>query len=269
MTDDRGVTTMRMPVTDRRTDARLAVIVAILLATVLASAAAALAAGTHRATAAHTANARLTGVDIVPPTPVEITFAKPQATEPVRRPASRSISRPANRPQPQPVTVRPQPATATPSPLCSGTGWQERRGTAALASLLHPTATGVTIAFLPGGGALKGMTYYDQHHVDVYVGSCTRESATLLRHVVAHELGHAWDSLHMTDQLRADYLAARGIAAGTPWFGCDTCQDFATPAGDFAETYAQWQRGSAESRSTIAPAASSAELEQLAARFFS
>jgi hypothetical protein len=105
--------------------------------------------------------------------------------------------------------------------------------------------------------------------VDVFVASCGRESDALLRHVVAHEMGHAWDSLHMTDALHARYLSARGIPAGTPWFGCNTCQDFATPAGDFAETYAQWQRGASDSRSRLAPPASAADLAALGAEFFS
>ena len=113
------------------------------------------------------------------------------------------------------------------------------------------------------------MTYYDRHHVDVFVGTCARESDSLLRHVVAHEMGHAWDSLHMTDALRARYLEARGIKAGTPWFGCNGCQDFATPAGDFAETYAQWQRGASDSRSTMAAPATAAQLAALGAEFFS
>ena len=72
-----------------------------------------------------------------------------------------------------------------------------------------------------------------------------------------------------TLRLRADYLASRGLAASTPWFGCNACQDFATPAGDFAETYAQWQRGTAESRSRLAAPATPGQLAELGTRFFS
>jgi hypothetical protein len=248
-------------------DRRLAWIIAMLLGAVVASAAAALASSspaTHHA-AAHPAALVLTGVDIVPPTPVNITLAAtaPQhATRPVAK-AARVASVPVAKP------VRTQPVATQPvSTLCAGSGWQQRRGQAALGSLLHPVPNGVTLTFLPGGGALKGMTYYDRHHVDVFVGSCTGESDALLRHVVAHEMGHAWDSLHMSDSLRADYLAARGIPAGTPWFGCNGCQDFATPAGDFAETYAQWQRGASDSRSRMAAPATAAQLADLGTRFF-
>jgi hypothetical protein len=256
---------VRMPVLGRSDERRISWVTAILLATVLGSAGAALAQSSTQTHAAAPA-ARVTGVDVVPPTPIAITFAKPQA--PRHQAAPRPTTVATKRVTPAPVRVR-TVAAAPVSNLCTGTGWQQRRGAAALASLQHPTAAGVTISFLPGGGALKGMTYYDTHHVDVYVASCSRETAALLQHVVAHEMGHAWDSVHMTDDLRAKYLAARGIPAGTPWFGCNKCQDFATPAGDFAETYAQWQRGASDSRSTIARPATPAQLAELGAEFFS
>jgi hypothetical protein len=241
---------------------RLAGIVGLLIATALASAIAALAM--PQATAAQPSSRITFGAfDVVRPTPVNVVFAKPQPP----RAAHRAASQPAPVVVPTTRIARVRADVPATSSLCSGPDWQRRRGEAAFASLLQGMPAGVTIAYLPGGGALKGMTYYDQHHVDIYVGSCSRESDALLRHVVAHELGHAWDSLHMTDALRADYLAARGIPAGTPWFGCNACQDFATPAGDFAETYAQWQRGAADSRSQLAPPATPAQLSELA-RFF-
>jgi hypothetical protein len=252
-------------VLSRGQEARLAGVCAILLMAVLGSAAVALAsAPTHPTAAPAIAPAAVSyaGVDIVPPTPVDITFAKPQQPRPTTRPVAPRAARTVPT-QPRRQALR---RTATD---CDATARPTDRGTRALASLLHPIPTGITYTYRPGGGALKGMTYYDSHHVDVFVASCARESDTLLRHVVAHETGHAWDSLHMTAQLRAEYLAARGIPAGTPWFGCDRCQDFATPAGDFAETYAQWQRGASDSRSTIAPAAAPAQLADLGARFFS
>jgi hypothetical protein len=85
---------------------------------------------------------------------------------------------------------------------------------------------------------------------------------------MAHEMGHAYDARHMTAAMRTAYKAARGIPASTPWFGCSYCSDFATPAGDFAEMYSQWQRGSADSRSKIAPMPSQAALARLGATFF-
>jgi hypothetical protein len=237
---------------------------------ILAAVAVGIATGSSHGAPAPTAvaaPAQVRAVDVIAPQPVDITFATPV------RP--KAAAAPAPKPSPTATRVRAArarsvvvaPATAPSDSTCSGDGWQQRRGQQALGSLLHPVPAGVTVTFLPGRGGLKGMTYYDTHAVEVYVGSCSAESDALLRHVVAHEMGHAWDSEHMTDQLRADYLAARGIPAGTPWFGCNGCQDFATPAGDFAETYAQWQRGASDSRSTMAPPATAAELGSLA-RFF-
>jgi hypothetical protein len=86
---------------------------------------------------------------------------------------------------------------------------------------------------------------------------------------MAHEMGHAYDAAHMTESSRAAYKAMRGIPSSTPWFGCSYCTDFATPAGDFAETYSQWQRGSADSRTKIAPMPGPAALARLGATFFS
>jgi hypothetical protein len=228
-------------------------------------------AATASAPASATAPAaHVVAVDVVRPQPVDIVFARPVA--PARKAAPARQAQPAvqvRAARPAATVTRATRTRPATSADCTGEGWQQRRGENALRSLQHPVPAGVTVAFLPGRGALKGMTYYDRHHVDVFVQSCASESDSLLRHVVAHEMGHAWDSLHMTADLRAAYLEARGIAAGTPWFGCSECQDFATPAGDFAETYAQWQRGASDSRTTIARPASPAELADLGARFFS
>jgi len=219
-------------------------------------------APTAAAAASPAATERVVAVDFVAPVPLAISFARPaQASRPAVARAART------RPVSPPSAAR--PARATASTDCSGDDWQQRRGEKALASLRHARPAGITIAFLPGRGDLKGLTYFDRKHVDVFVGTCAAESDRLLRHVVAHELGHGLDASRMTEELRADYMAARGIPASTPWFGCNGCQDFATPAGDFAETYAQWQRGSSTSRSELAAPATSAELTDLAARFFS
>jgi len=152
--------------------------------------------------------------------------------------------------------------------ICSGPGWQAKRGARALASLRHPVPAGVTVSFKPARSGYLGLTYPARGHVDLFVRSCAAESASLLRHVSAHEMGHAFDAKSMTTAERATYKALRGIPASTPWFGCSYCSDFATPAGDFAESYAQWQRGASDSRTKIAKVATQAELTKLAAQFF-
>ena len=190
----------------------------------------------------------------------------------------------AEAPEPA-ATEAPSPAAAAPAPAapvrttprhqaptadaCSGPGWQAERGRRALASLRDSgQRSGVTVSFKAAKSGYLGLTFPAQHHVDVFVRSCAAESAALLRHVVSHEMGHAYDAAHMTPALRDAYKAMRGIPASTPWFGCNYCSDFATPAGDFAETYSQWQRGTADSRTKMAPMPSASQLAAIAAAFF-
>src|SRR3954468_2120245 len=161
------------------------------------------------------------------------------------------------------------PRRAASSDVCSGPGWQAKRGQAAMATLRdNGQRSGVSVSFLGAKSGYLGLTFPERHHVDVYVRSCSAESFTLRRPVMSHEMGHAYDAAHMTASMRDAYIAMRGIPAGTPWFGCNYCTDFNTPAGDFAETYSQWQRSSHDSRTQIAPMPDSAKLAQIAASFF-
>ena len=193
-------------------------------------------------------------------TPAIIPVATPSAS-PAAVPA-RPVTKPAK-------PAKPAKTHAVSSDVCSGPGWQTRRGQHALASLRDTgQRSGVTVSFLGAKSGYLGLTYPAAHHVDVFVRSCGAESAALLRHVVSHEMGHAYDAAHMTESMRADYMAMRGIPAGTPWFGCNYCTDFNTPAGDFAETYSQWQRSASDSRTQIAPMPSPSRLAEIAAAFF-
>ena len=152
---------------------------------------------------------------------------------------------------------------------CSGPGWQQRRGQAALDSL-GPAAqgSGFRVEFAGARDGYMGLAHLDRRVVEVFVRDCGAQSDALLRHVIAHELGHAFDTVRMTDATRAAWKAARGIPASVPWYGCSGCADFATPAGDFAEVYAQWLRGADSNRSELAGSPAPAELQALAARFF-
>lgn len=151
---------------------------------------------------------------------------------------------------------------------CSGDGWQQRRGEQALRSLKPAAGNGYLLRFLGAKTGFYGLTRPSLQAVEVYVRACSQESDELLAHVLAHELGHAYDKTRLTDDQRAAYKAARGIPASTPWFGCSRCTDFATPAGDFAEVYSQWRRGASTNRSQIGNAPSQAGLNALAQRFF-
>jgi hypothetical protein len=200
-------------------------------------------------------------------TPTADPTANPTADAAVT-PASPVTPAPPAAPAPQRVAA-PTPPVAATADRCSSAGWQDQRGRAALASLRdNGRRSGVTVSFKPARAGYLGLTYPALHHVDVFVRDCGAESTALLRHVVSHEMGHAYDAAHMTSARRAAYEARRGIPAGTPWFGCSYCTDFATPAGDFAETYSQWQRGSHDSRTRMAPMPGSTQLASLAAAFF-
>ena len=161
------------------------------------------------------------------------------------------------------------PAAARPAPLCSRPGWQQRRGQAALASLRDGAGQGgFDVVFAPARPGYLGLTHLDARRIEVFVRTCDRQSSELLRHVLAHEVGHAHDTVLMSSTQRAAWLVARGIPAGTPWYGCSGCTDFATPAGDFAEVYAQWSRGATTNRSQLAGDVPATQLAALAARFF-
>ena len=197
------------------------------------------------------------------PTPVTLSFPAPAPVAPLTAPPAAAPARPAA-PVVKPAAVR------RVDPTCEGTGWQQRRGEAAIPRLRRPSdARAVPVAFRPARSDVLGMADLHERRVDVFVRSCAKESDGLLLHVIAHELGHVLDASRMNGELRARWMELRGIPAGTPWFGCDRCADFATPAGDFAETYAQWQRRATSNRSQLAPAPSRAQLAELARTFFS
>ena len=194
--------------------------------------------------------------------PVRTTAAPVRpAAAPVRTTAAPTAARPAARP-----TAATAPAPAATS--CSGAGWQQRRGQAALASLRGGTGrAGYAVVFAPARSGYLGLTHLDAKRIEMFVRTCERQSTELLRHVMAHELGHAHDTELMSTAKRAEWLRVRGIPASTPWYGCSGCTDFATPAGDFAEVYAQWARGAATNRSQLAGDVPAAQLAALASRF--
>ena len=145
----------------------------------------------------------------------------------------------------------------------------QRRGQAALASLRGGAGrAGFDVVFAPARPGYLGLTHLDARRIEVFVRTCERQSPELLRHVLAHEVGHAHDTGLMSSTQRAAWLVTRGIPAGTPWYGCSGCADFATPAGDFAEVYAQWSRGATTNRSQLAGDVPATQLAALADRFF-
>jgi hypothetical protein len=134
----------------------------------------------------------------------------------------------------------------------------------ALSSLRYPwRRLGYRVVAVPprNNGLLALTTTGTERRTEVYVESCAQESDALLRHVVAHEIGHAIDAELMTDASRARWLRARHLTASTPWYACDRCPVWNTGEGDFVEVFSLWQTGAFSG--TVAPRPSRADLRRL------
>lgn len=167
------------------------------------------------------------------------------------------------------VGLRLGPVHPPSGPLCSGTGWEQRRGATMLARIRYPYwGLAFSIDFLGARAGFLGYTSYRDRIIEVYVRPCSEESDVVLEHTIAHEIGHAVDDSFSDETRRAQWDRVRGIPAGTPWYGCSTCSDYDTPAGDFAETFAYWQVGPSDYRSLIAPPPAPAQLREVAALFW-
>jgi hypothetical protein len=151
---------------------------------------------------------------------------------------------------------------------CTGKGWQQRRGLRALATLGNPSASGFRLVFTSHRDGYYAMTRPRIRSIEVYVRACHEQSQEMLEHVLAHELGHAHDAARLDDGDRRAWRDQRGLERDQHWYGCDECGDFGTPAGDYAETYAQWLRGDSRNLSRLAQPADQAELKRLGRRFF-
>ncbi|MDA3040088.1 MAG: hypothetical protein O3C27_11275 [Actinomycetota bacterium] len=118
-----------------------------------------------------------------------------------------------------------------------------------------------SIVFAPGREGVLGLTYVDDKTIEVFVRD--DQTAALLAHVIAHEMGHAVDvTLNSSDE-RERWQEARDIGSA-PWWPDDGATDFLTGAGDFAESFAAWQVGSGDFRSKLAGPPNAAQLGLLA-----
>jgi hypothetical protein len=164
------------------------------------------------------------------------------------------------------VTAAPvRTAVVTAVPAVRRTETQVQRGQRVYAGLHYDvTRLGYTIRFLQGRADLLGMTDAGSRTVTVYVRRSM--SDLVLSHTIAHELGHALDFSRGTAYRRSQYLGLRGLGT-REWFGCSTCTDYATPAGDWAEVFAQWLAGPGDFRSQLGPAPTAAQRAQLAELF--
>jgi hypothetical protein len=144
-----------------------------------------------------------------------------------------------------PATAAPPPLTAAPAPTAAAPAAKpaaaaptpEQVGAEAVRLVRYDLSglPGWQIVFLPGRPGFQGRTFPDRRRIEVYVSP--RDSAQAVSYNLAHEIGHAVDFTYSTRASRLAYRTIRRIPAATLWYGCGDCADFATPAGDFAETF--------------------------------
>ncbi|HWC39719.1 MAG TPA: hypothetical protein VG476_14370 [Acidimicrobiales bacterium] len=156
-----------------------------------------------------------------------------------------------------PPLAHPTPSSPPPPPV----------GAAALAEIAYPwQQLGYQIVFLGPRPDLMGQTIFDAHRIEIYLRS--GESQQMVAHVLAHEIGHAADVAYNTSERRQQWLNLRGASTSQPWFGCDSCDDFSSPAGDYAETFSFWQVGPNADFSHLAPPPSRDQLQHLIPLFY-
>lgn len=158
-------------------------------------------------------------------------------------------------------------AHASPSAASSGPGGcgtPQQRVNRALDSLHFPwrLLRYRYVAMGPRADGLLALTWTGTiRRTEVYVEPCDQESDALLRHVVAHEVGHAIDDEWGSKQERRAWLKARGLSTSTPWYACDGCPVWKTGEGDFVEVFSLWQTG--QFRAQLAQPPTKAQLARL------
>jgi hypothetical protein len=145
------------------------------------------------------------------------------------------------------VSINPVPEPSVPPPAL-----QHDRKQAILSLIHYPwEELGFNISFLGSRFGYRAMTLTARRRIEVYLRP--GESEEQQAYDLAHELGHAFDLKYNDDARRRKWRELRGIKISAPWFGCDACPDYATPAGDFAETFAFLLLGPGNFHSLIAP----------------
>ena len=99
---------------------------------------------------------------------------------------------------------------------------------------------GWEINYLGSDDRFRGLTYPYDKSIDMFVRDS--DTAESLAGILAHELAHAIDVEHFGDGERNDWRDARDLGEA-PWWPDAYAGDFATGAGDFAESFAYWALG--------------------------
>lgn len=138
------------------------------------------------------------------------------------------------------------------------------RRSAVLSKIDYPwEELGFKVFFMGARPGYRAMTLTSRNRIEVYVRP--GEGVDHQAFDLAHELGHAFDLMHNNEQRRKRWRELRGIDPSTPWFGCDACPDYGTPAGDFAETFAALLLGPGNYHSRMAPLPKPEQAAELAA----
>ena len=149
-------------------------------------------------------------------------------------------------------------------PLSQGPFLEKDRKQAVLALIRYPWEDlGFSIVFMGSRLGYRAMTLTARRRIEVYA----RPGDGLMQQAydLSHELGHAFDLKNNNEERRRKWRELRGIDSSIPWFGCDACPDYATPAGDFAETFAFLLLGPGNFHSVMAPAPKADQILELAA----
>lgn len=155
------------------------------------------------------------------------------------------------------------PAPILRNPSADKRIFEKDRKQAVLSLINYPWQDlGYDIVFMRSRLGYRAMTLTARHRIEIYVRP--GEGPMHQAYDLAHELGHAFDLKYNNDERRRKWRELRGIKTSTPWFGCDACPDYGTPAGDFAETFAFLLLGPGNFHSLMAPLPKAEQINALA-----
>ena len=180
-------------------------------------------------------------------------------------------------PPPAGSPAAPPPATPTPAPLvplfppadelvpldpASGY-WLQRRAVEVLGMISYPwELLRYDVVFDHARAGIRARTIFSERRIEVYARQSDTAADTAFD--LAHELGHAFDWELGSGWGRSTWLRARRVDVRRPWYGCNACDDLATPAGDFAESFAAWQVAGGRFGSRLGPPPDEAQRALLA-----
>jgi hypothetical protein len=100
-----------------------------------------------------------------------------------------------------------------------------------------------TVNFHASRPGYLGLADMENHNIDIWIRN--NETPQEIAVTLVHEYAHAFDDQYLNPELRAKWLAARGVPPETPWYPpCSGCSDFRFGAGDFAESVSWALQGS-------------------------